>query len=272
MEPESAQLQADPRTLEALIGEQPTYADAYDVMAACQVEQRRHGRGAGPTAARPDAASVSRLRKQACWPYMGERDGPPRRSERTVRIGISSKMFDCQSLVLLTFLHRQARRKTFARAIGHPSAPSKRPESTPARRLLETSRILQALVGARPPRRCRPHATSHQARDDDFDFEAAANLIAALARLAGTEIQLPDGEPGGEVATRFCASRPRPHAGAGRRAMRPTRRRCAPPTRHRRREGDDAQPERRAGCRPMRALLDLGGQTPNACSTWRAWC
>ena len=202
---------------------------------------------------------------------MGERDEATEALERTVRIGISSKMFDCQSLVLLTFLHTDKRdAKAFARAIGHlERAVEKRPESTRLRRLLETARILQALIERQTA--AAVQAARHlarQARDEDFDFEAAANLIAALARLAGTEIQLPDGETWvGEVAARFCASKAStdmlalaaaPHAPYEEavRAAHQTISTAAEKAMTHSLNGEPAA--------TVRALLDLGGQTLNA--------
>lgn len=274
VELESGQLQQATRTLESLIGEQPTYADAYDVMGRVQVEQGDMAAALETyrSATELTPASVSRLQKQGMLAfYMGERDEATEALERTVRIGISSKMFDCQSLVLLTFLHTDKRdAKAFARAIGHlERAVEKRPESTRLRRLLETSRILQALVERQTA--AAVQAARHlarQARDDDFDFEAAANLIAALARLAGTEIQLPDGEAWvSEVATRFCASKAStdmlalaaaPHAPYEEavRAAHQTITSAAEKAMTHSLNGEPAA--------TVRALLDLGGQTLNA--------
>ena len=274
VELESGQLQQATRTLESLIGEQPTYADAYDVMGRVQVEQGDMAAALETyrSATELTPASVSRLQKQGMLAfYMGERDEATEALERTVRIGISSKMFDCQSLVLLTFLHTDKRdSKAFARAIGHlERAVEKRPESTRLRRLLETARILQALIERQTA--AAVQAARHlarQARDEDFDFEAAANLIAALARLAGTEIQLPDGEAWvSEVATRFCASKAStdmlalaaaPHAPYEEavRAAHQTITAAAEKAMTHSLNGEPAA--------TVRALLDLGGQTLNA--------
>ncbi len=214
VELESGQLQQATRTLESLIGEQPTFADAYDVMGRVQVEQGDMAAALETyrSATELTPASVSRLQKQGMLAfYMGEHDEAVQALERTVRIGISSKMFDCQSLVLLTFLHTDKRdAKAFARALHHlERAVEKRPESARLRRLLETAQILQALIERQAG--AAVQAARHlarQVREEDFDFEAAANLLAALARLARTEIQLPDGETWvTETAERFCASK-----------------------------------------------------------------
>ena len=214
VELESGQLQQATRTLESLIGEQPTYADAYDVMGRVQVEQGDMAAALETyrNATELTPASVSRLQKQGMLAfYMGQGDEATDALERTVRIGISSKMFDCQSLVLLCFLHHDKRdTKAFARAIGHlERAVEKRPDSARLRRMLETGRIMQGQVERQAATTVQAiRSLAGQIREGDFDFEAAANLLAALARVASTEIQLPDGETWvNELARRFCASK-----------------------------------------------------------------
>lgn len=214
VELESGQLQQATRTLESLIGEQPTYADAYDVMGRVQVEQGDMTAALETyrTATELTPASISRLQKQGMLAfYMGEAAEATDALERTVRIGISSKMFDCQTLVLLVLLHHDTRdTKAFVRACGHiERAVEKRPESTRLRRFLETARILQALIERQVGSAKRAAtALSAQIREEDFDFEAAANLLAALSRMSGTEIQLPEADAWVmDLARRFCASK-----------------------------------------------------------------
>ncbi len=214
VELESGQLQQATRTLESLIGEQPTYADAYDVMGRVQVEQGDMAAALETYRAATELtpASISRLQKQGMLAfYMGEAAEATDALERTVRIGISSKMFDCQSLVLLVLLHHDTRdTKAFVRACSHiERAVEKRPESARLRRFLETARILQALIERQVGNAMRAAtALSAQIREEDFDFEAAANLLAALSRMSGTEIQLPEAEGWVmDLARRFCASK-----------------------------------------------------------------
>ena len=255
VELESGQLQQATRTLESLIGEQPTYADAYDVMGRVQVEQGDMTAALETyrTATELTPASISRLQKQGMLAfYMGEAAEATDALERTVRIGISSKMFDCQTLVLLVLLHHDKRdTKAFVRACSHiERAVEKRPESARLRRFLETARILQALIERQVGNAMRAATTlAAQIRDEDFDFEAAANLLAALSRMSGTEIQLPEAEGWVmDLARRFCASKastdmlcmacaPYPPFEAIVRSAHQTHH-------HRRREGDDEQPER----------------------------
>lgn len=274
VELESGQLQQATRTLESLIGEQPTYADAYDVMGRVQVEQGDMAAALETyrSATELTPASVSRLQKQGMLAfYMGEHDEAVQALERTVRIGISSKMFDCQSLVLLTFLHTDKRdAKAFARALHHlERAVEKRPESTRLRRLLETAQILQALIERQAG--AAVQAARHlarQAREEDFDFEAAANLLAALGRLAGTEIQLPDGETWvTETAERFCASKASTDMLALAAAPHPPYEAAVRAAQHGIASAAEKAMTHSLNGEPavtVRTLLDLGGRTLNA--------
>ena len=128
--------------------------------------------------------------------------------------------------MLLTFLpRRQARQQGPSRAPSPPQrAVRKRPEGTPAPPAPDRARILRALLverqttrgGAVPP-------SARRARDEDFDFEAAANLIAGAGAAGQHRDQLPDGEDlggrGGDALLHLQGLDR--HAGAGRRRMRP---------------------------------------------------
>ncbi len=214
VELEAGHLQQAKRTLESLIGEEPTYADAYDVMGRVHVEQGDMAAALETyrNATELTPASVMRLQKQGMLAfYTGNTDEAINMLERAVRVGLSSKMFDCQTLVLLCFLHHDKRdSKAFGHALGHLArAVEKRPESSRLRRMLETGEIMQAMLQRQAV--AAVHATrklAAQLRDDDFDFEACANAVAAFARVASSEIQLPEGETWiGTLARRFCASK-----------------------------------------------------------------
>ena len=95
-------------TLESLIREtDPGYADAYDVMGRAQFElgnfpgRARHLQDA-PPCSRP--ASISRLLKHGMMAYYaGEREEGIELLDRATRLGLDSKMYDPQALVLLAF-------------------------------------------------------------------------------------------------------------------------------------------------------------------------
>lgn len=106
-------------------------------------------------------------------------------------------MFDCQSLLPLAFVHHDKRdSKAFGRACAHlQRAVEKQPTSARLRRMLDTVHILQAMLGRHAGAAIQAtRQLARQSRDEGFDFEAATNLLAVLARMSGTEIQLPDGD------------------------------------------------------------------------------
>jgi CheY-like chemotaxis protein len=104
-------------TLMGLIGEDPGYADAYDVLGRAQVEMGHFAEAIETyrTASELTPDSVVRLQKlgMMCY-YMGERATAVQVLSRAVVLGIDSKLFDYQSLVLLAFAY--FRPKTTARA------------------------------------------------------------------------------------------------------------------------------------------------------------
>lgn len=214
VELETGRLPQACRTLESLIAEQPAYADAYDVMGRAQVEQGRLDAALATyrTATRMTPTSVVRLQKQGTLAFhMGAADEAVDALERAVRVGIGSKMFDPQGLVLLAMLQFDRRdAKAFAATVGHLERSAQRlGDSMRLRRFLQTTGVLQALL-ARQVNAALTAARqlAAQGRDEDFDVEAAANLLAVLARMSATEIELPDGPAWVQaVAQRFCASR-----------------------------------------------------------------
>ncbi len=211
---ESGQLPQARRTLEGLIGDNPGYADAYDVMGRVQVEQGDLD-GALETfrnAIKATPQSITRLQKQGMLAfYAGETAESVEALERCVRIGISSKMFDCQSLLLLALMQFDLRDgKAFARVHDQLiAAAEKRPESRRLQRFSETTEVFRLLI-ARRVADCiaQVKTLARGLRDEDFDFEAAMNMLSMLTRLRINEVQLDDGELWvSALARRFCVSK-----------------------------------------------------------------
>jgi CheY-like chemotaxis protein len=214
VELETGQLGQACRTLESLISEQPSYADAYDVMGRVQVEQGDMDAALETyrTATKLTPASITRLQKQGMLAYyMGQTDEAVQALERTVRIGISSKMFDCQTLVLLAVLYFDQRdNKAFVRNFANLAlAAERRPESVRLRRFLALGEVLKSLLERRIVDAVPQTVDlAQEIRESDFDFEAASNLITLLSRVRSTEIELPKGEEWiAQVAQRFCVSK-----------------------------------------------------------------
>ncbi len=200
--------------LESLIAEQPGYADAYDVMSRVQLEQ---GDMQGAMATYQDSLkvtpqSIPRLQKQGMLAFFaGNKDEALRALDRTVRLGLRSKMFDTQSLVLLCMLHFDKRdSKEFNRTISSlEQALGRNPDSIRLQRFMNICRVFHLLTARKVGDCVRlVRELASDIRDEDFDYECATNLLAMLGRLRSTEIQLPDAEMWVEqIAKRFCISK-----------------------------------------------------------------
>lgn len=211
---ETGQLNQATRTLESLICDQPSYADAHDVMGRVQVEQGNLEAALetyrNATLLTPH--SISRLQKQGMLAfYMGHADEATKALERSVRIGLTSKTFDFQTLVLLALTHFDARdNKAFMRNHDHlMRALERQPQSIRLQRFVTTSEVFKALI-ERQIGACveQVRKLTSSITSADFDFEAASNLLALLTRLHSTEIQLDENDSWiTKIAERFCVSK-----------------------------------------------------------------
>jgi len=202
------------RTLESLIGDHPTHVDAYDVMGRVQVEQGslsdaldtyRKASGLTP-------GSITRLQKHGMLAfYLGDRDESARMLERAAAIGISSKMFDFQSLVLLAFSRfHQRDNKGLQRCLENlQHALEKAPQSRRLQRFVSVVKVFSLMlhkqVAAVVSEVRELFANLHE---PGLDIEAACNLLALLSQLTAGELQL-DGSDGwvDSLALRFASSK-----------------------------------------------------------------
>lgn len=202
------------RTLETLIAEQPTYVDAYDVMGRLQVEQGNYDQAV--TIYRQAVAltpgSIGRQQKLGMLSfYLGDHDEAARALERAVSMGISSKMFDFQTLVLLAFTRfRQKDSKGLQRCVDNLlHAQSRAPESRRLLRFVDVVQVLnhmlhkqvgEAVAGIR--------ALAQDTRSESFDVEASCNMLSLLAHLTADELQLDGvGDWVDTIGLRFCTSK-----------------------------------------------------------------
>lgn len=211
---DSGQTSVAASTLENLISEDPSYADAYDVMGRAQFELGKFDQAMATykMAAELTPASISRLQNLGMMTYYsGDRVEAEKILDRTARLGLDSKMFDCQTLVLLAFTRLESGdrkglqrcRDDFLRLI------ERNPTSTRHRRLadivdalsaIQQHQFAQALDAVR--------AMIRSVKAADFDFEAASNLLALMAQLANKAIQLDEVESVVDtLGLRFCTSR-----------------------------------------------------------------
>jgi len=201
-------------TLENLISEDPRYVDAYDVLGRAQFELGNHEQtlAAYKMACSVTPYSISRLQNLGLMTYYsGDRAEAEKILGQTARLGLDSKMFDPQTLVLLAFARLensdrkglQQCRDDFVRLIDRDEKNE---------RLRRLAAIVDALTlimdrqFARAVDAVRSLAT--KARDPDFDFESATNLLALMAQLANKAIQLDDVEPAVDaLGLRFSTGR-----------------------------------------------------------------
>lgn len=202
-------------TLENLISEDPSYADAYDVIGRAQFELGKFDKALATykMASELTPASITRLQNLGMMTYYaGDSKEAEKILDQTARLGLDSKMFDCQTLVLLAFTRLdsgdrkglQRCRDDFVRLI------ERNPDSKRHQRL---SDIVEALSSIQQHQFAQAldavRAMTKEVTAPDFDFEAASNLLALMAQLANKAIQLDEVESVVEtLGMRFCTSRP----------------------------------------------------------------
>jgi tetratricopeptide (TPR) repeat protein len=202
-------------TLERLIGEDTSYADAYDVMGRAQFELGRFDKALETykMAATLTPASVSRLQNFAMMTfYAGDYADAEKLLDRTTRLGLESKMFDPQTLVLLAFCRLyivdrkglQRCEDDLLRLIERDEANARIPRLlgiVKALNLIQQSEFVPAIEAVR--------VLAATVRDPLFDFESASNLVALLSQLSARTIELDELEETIDViGRRFCSNRP----------------------------------------------------------------
>jgi cytochrome c-type biogenesis protein CcmH/NrfG len=215
-------------TLENLIGEDPQYADAYDVLGRAQFELGNHEQtlAAYKMACSVTPFSVSRLQSLGMMTYYsGDRVEAEKLLGQTARLGLDSKMFDPQTLVLLAFARLEAEdrkglqqcRDDFVRLIDRDEKNE---------RLQRLAAIVDALILIMDRQFARSvdavRGMAARVRDPAFDVESATNLLALMAQLANKAIELDDVEPAVDaLGLRFSTGRSMGELLAGAAAVHP---------------------------------------------------
>jgi CheY-like chemotaxis protein/Tfp pilus assembly protein PilF len=201
-------------TLESLIETEPGYTDAYDIMGRAQFElgNFKSALATFKMSTQLTPSSVNRLLKHGmmAW-YAGERDEGVELLDRATRIGLDSKLYDPQALVLLAFARLDnndvrglQRCRDHLEHLRDKAINNGRPQ-----RLLEVVEALLAIHEYQTARALeevrRMAKTIHQ---PGFDFESACNLLALMTRLAMRSIQLYEVDAAVDtMGQRFCTSR-----------------------------------------------------------------
>lgn len=201
-------------TLENLISEDPTYTDAYDVMGRAQFEQGKFAAALATykMASTLTPSSITRLQNLGMMSYYsGDRVEAEKILDRTTRLGLESKMFDCQTLVLLAFARLESGdrkglqrcRDDFARLIErHPDNQRQQRLAGIVEALSLIEQRQYALVITVVRELCG------QIKTPEFDFESGSNLMALLAQLADKAIQLDEVDAAVEqLGLRFAGTR-----------------------------------------------------------------
>ena len=211
---EAGQLTQATSSLERLIGEDPNFADAYDVMGRAQFELGQFDKALSTykMAAMLTPSSITRLQNVAMMLFYAGSPGEAERAlEKATRIGLESKMFDCQTLVLLAFsrLETEDRRglqrcqDDFARLV------ERNPDNARILRLSHFVTIIaqvQRQEQVQALQALRDMAT--RIRTPDFDFESAGNLLALITQLQLRRIPVAEApETIHAIGMRFCSNR-----------------------------------------------------------------
>jgi cytochrome c-type biogenesis protein CcmH/NrfG len=211
---ESAQVNQATSTLEKLLGEDPNYADAYDVMGRAQFELGKFDKSLETykMAAQLTPASISRVQNLAMMTYYaGDHTEAEKLLDQTTRLGLDSKMFDSQTLVLLAFTKVESGDRKglqrchddFARLI------EKDPENARLRRLADVVVALNLIEQHQTAKTIEIlRVMNSQVMQPGFDFESACNLIVLLSLLASKSIQLEEVDAVvDKIGQRYCSNR-----------------------------------------------------------------
>jgi len=201
------------RTLESLLGDHPGYADAYDVMGRVLLDEGKPAQ-AIEALGRATALTPNCVGRRVKLGLLHFYYGDPREAlvhlDAAVRLGLNSRVFDLQGLVLQAALQfdRHDRRALALTAHSMARLRADAPQSPRLRRFEATIGILLALQERRVPEAMASlRALLAEIVAPDFEFEAACNLLMVLSRIDRAELHLSDlDDQVGRLAERFAVS------------------------------------------------------------------
>lgn len=201
-------------TLESLLSENPGFADAWDVMGRAQLQSGdfESALATYQQAATLTPASISRLQKAGMLAfYLGHTEEANSMLQKATRLGLTSRMYDHQSLVLMAMLRLVERdQKGLLQCLNDINqAVTKRAYEPRLQRMKLLVEAVDMALNQRPDEVNR--ILSDMSREfswPDFDFEAASNVLSLLARLHQMGMVLPEAEEWIRlIALRFCTSK-----------------------------------------------------------------
>jgi CheY-like chemotaxis protein len=211
---ESGQAATAATTLESLIESDPGYTDAYDMMGRAQFElgNFQDALDTFRRASKISPGSVTRLLKHGMLAYYaGDREQGVGLLDRATRIGLESKLYDPQALVLLAFAKLDDNdQRGLQRCVDQMQQLCARQASS--QRLQRLLGMVQCLLALQDQQTARAlDEARRQAKlvhEPSFDCESAGNLLALMTRLTLRSVQLYELDAVVDtVGLRYCTSR-----------------------------------------------------------------
>ncbi|TSE30105.1 tetratricopeptide repeat protein [Tepidimonas charontis] len=200
------------QTLRQLIEAAPDYPDAYDVLGRAQMELGQFDDALDSLGKALQATPMAIGRQQRLGMlafFLGNRDKAIELLQRAAALGLDSKMFDAESLMLLAIAAFE--RHDDAELERHRAELHKRARANPEDERLQRFARHIDLLASPPPSDAAAAMFADIAADTacpGFDMEAACNLLAILAALARhTGLPAPDDLLVTPVGLRFATSK-----------------------------------------------------------------
>lgn len=211
---EAGRIEPASQTLHELIEQQPTYADAYDLMGRAHLEQGEFS-AAMQTYARAaelTPGSISRQQKLGMMAYyLGDQTLASHALQAACELSVQSKTFDHQSLVLMAFMQfEQGDEPALARSAQWLAAARQRRHGDPRLgRMLQVVDVLRAMLARQLSAVIQElQRLAQDYTRADFDMEAACNALTLLAHLRRADLDLPQAPEWIDLlAKRFCTSK-----------------------------------------------------------------
>ena len=199
--------------LEALAKDQPGFADTYDVLVRLHLDDSKpvEALAAARRASDITPASIERLQRYGMLAYyQADFNEAARALDRATLLGLTSKLYDAQSLMLLTFArYQQKDAQGIKRCIDQIAKLMER-QNNPVRLvrfkamantlLLMVNKQLAAVVDA-----IKEHAI--ELKSPEFDVEAACNFLTIISEIGRSEMSLEIADEWVDtLALRFCTS------------------------------------------------------------------
>ena len=199
--------------LELLAKEQPAFADTYDVLVRLHLDESKPALAmeAARRACDITPASIERLQRYGMLAYyQGDFAEAARALDRATLLGLTSKLYDAQCLMMLTFARLQLKdAQGIKRCIDQIQKLMERKDN-PVRlvRFKAMANTLLTLVNrqlAVVVEQVKEHAK--ELKSPEFDVEAACNFLTLISEIGRAELSLEvANEWVNTIALRFCTS------------------------------------------------------------------